>query len=118
VLTLPAQHAQDPLQPQHQQRSQLSTAHAHEDQQVHAGQQALQAQQQQQSWPQELEQLAQLDEPKIHWLAVVLGIGVVNILGLQAVLKLLQASKDSKSTLLSRPHLTSVDPVVGVDTQL
>jgi hypothetical protein len=94
VLTSPAQHAQETLQPQHQQKPQISPAHVQE------AQQAQQQQQQgMQCWPQELQQTAQLDEPKIHWLAVVLGIGVVNILGLQAVLKLLQASKDSKCLL-------------------
>jgi hypothetical protein len=54
----------------------------------------------QQQAPPELQQLAQLDEPRIHWLLVVLGIGVVNILGLQAVLKVLQASRDSECETL------------------
>lgn len=45
---------------------------------------------------QELQQLAAWDWPRNHWLATVLGIGAINILGLQAVLKVLQASRDSK----------------------
>lgn len=53
--------------------------------------------------PQELLQLAQFDEPRIHWLLVVLGIGVINVLGLQAVLKVLQASKDSKYAFWLEP---------------
>lgn len=91
-LTASAQHMQDSLhdqQPQH--TFQIDSPYAQ------TKQQALQQQQRQQpSMAQELQQLAQLSEPKFHWLAVVLGIGVVNVLGLQAVLKLLQASKDSK----------------------
>lgn len=45
---------------------------------------------------QELHQLAVWDEPRVHWLATVVGILAVNVLGLQAVLKLLQASRDSE----------------------
>lgn len=45
---------------------------------------------------QELQQLALWEWPRNHWLATVLGIGAINILGLQAVLKVLQASRDSK----------------------
>lgn len=52
---------------------------------------------------QELVQLAQWDEPRMHWLLVVLGIGAVNILGLQAILKLLQASRDSEYLSTSSP---------------
>jgi hypothetical protein len=45
---------------------------------------------------QELFELAQVGEGHTHWLLQVLGIGVVNILGLWAVLKVLQISKDSE----------------------
>jgi hypothetical protein len=50
----------------------------------------------QQLQAQELSQLAQVGEGRTHWLLQVLGIGVVNILGLWAVLKVLQLSKDSE----------------------
>jgi hypothetical protein len=65
------------------------------------------AQMQQQAAP-ELQLLAQLDEPRIHWLGVVLGIGVVNILGLQAVLKVLQASRDSEYAAAAATGLLQV----------
>jgi hypothetical protein len=45
---------------------------------------------------QELSQIAQVGEGHTHWLLQVLGIGAVNILGLWAVLKVLQLSKDSE----------------------
>jgi hypothetical protein len=52
--------------------------------------------QQQHGSAQELQQLAQWDWPRNHWLATVLFIGAINVLGLQAVLKVLQASRDSE----------------------
>lgn len=61
-----------------------------------AQQQWVQEQQQHAS-AQELQQLAQWDWPRNHWLATVLFIGAINILGLQAVLKVLQASRDSST---------------------
>lgn len=79
---------QHSIQPQHTQHT-----HPMQQQLAHMQQQA----------PPELQQLAQLDEPRIHWLLVVLGIGVVNILGLQAVLKVLQASRDSECETLISP---------------
>jgi hypothetical protein len=42
------------------------------------------------------QELAQVGEGRTHWLLQVLGIGVVNVLGLWAVLKVLQLSKDSE----------------------
>jgi hypothetical protein len=49
---------------------------------------------------QQVQELAQIGDGRTHWLLQVLGIGVVNILGLWAVLKVLQISKDSKSNRL------------------
>lgn len=49
---------------------------------------------------QQVQELFQVGEGRTHWLLQVLGIGVVNILGLWAVLKVLQISKDSEWHLL------------------
>uniref|UniRef100_A0A383VUH8 Uncharacterized protein n=1 Tax=Tetradesmus obliquus TaxID=3088 RepID=A0A383VUH8_TETOB len=46
---------------------------------------------------QQVQELFQVGEGRTHWLLQVLGIGVVNILGLWAVLKVLQISKDTST---------------------
>jgi hypothetical protein len=94
--------ATDPAQQARSLQDKFSSQHGHlQDAPMQASAQPSQhsmqlPQDQQQRMPSELLQLAQFDEPRIHWLLVVLGIGVINVLGLQAVLKVLQASKDSK----------------------
>jgi len=84
------------LPDQHKQQQELQQGQLQQQATAVMQQHATAEMQQQGHLPHELQQLAQLDEPRLHWLLVVLAIGAVNILGLQAVLKLLQASKDSK----------------------
>ncbi|KAF6253404.1 hypothetical protein COO60DRAFT_420749 [Scenedesmus sp. NREL 46B-D3] len=67
---------------------------------------------QQQLQVQELSQVAQVGEGHTHWLLQVLGIGMVNVLGLWAVLKVLQLSKDSEYHV----HRNSSDPVLNIST--